>query len=69
MKEQFEEITSMLDKVIGGQDLFAIDTQVSDVERCSTICSNECTPSFGTVNGSKRGSITPSLPIEKAPFI
>lgn len=63
MKEQFEEISLMLDKVVGGQNLFEIDTNTEEKEICSSNCPRECTGGVGTVDGTKKGTIisTPTL--------
>lgn len=58
MAKQIEEISSMLDKVVGGKKLFNIDITLFDTERCTTICNNICEGAVGSVSGSKCGSIT-----------
>lgn len=60
MKEQFEEISEMLDKVVGGQNLFGIDTETEGRESCTTLCFTKCERSVGSVSGSTRGTLGPS---------
>ncbi len=57
MKEQFEEISLMLDKVIGGQNLFAIDTETEEKEICISTCPKVCPNGVGTLDGVKKGTV------------
>ncbi len=59
MKKQFEEISSQLDKIVGGQNLFDIDTMSNDKIVCSNICSETCTNGFGTITGEHKGTKVP----------
>lgn len=63
MENQFEEISSMLDKVVGGKSLFSIDTTLNSVEKCITICTDNCSYGIGTVTGDRTGTIGPDEPI------
>lgn len=55
MDKQFEEISSMLDKVVGGQNLFDINTGVSDDHTCTVTCAEWCPIGTGTLQGAVKG--------------
>jgi hypothetical protein len=61
MKKQFEEISSQLDKVVGGQNLFNIDTQVNNGDlKCLYNCTSCLPGAVGSVKGTISGLETPN---------
>lgn len=59
MKKQFEEISSQLDKIVGGQNLFDIDTQANDTVICKDSCSEICNDGPGSITGFVKGTKYP----------
>lgn len=57
MNKRIEEISTNLDKIVGGQELFNINSSVVDDEHCSEICTTECKNTVGTVKGVKQGIV------------
>lgn len=56
MKKQFEEISSQLDKIVGGQNLFDIDTQANGGDLDCLISCSKCLPgAVGSVKGTISG--------------
>lgn len=67
MKKQFEEISSMLDNVKGGQagsGLFDGTTEPQGTRICSDNCTDDCKEnSIGTSTGTNKGLNFPDKPI------
>lgn len=57
MNKRIEEISTNLDKIVGGQELFNINSSMVDEELCSTFCTTDCQNSVGTTNGTTKGIV------------
>lgn len=60
MKKQFKEVSSMLDKLVGGKtatSLFAVDTANLTDMNCTTFCQDKCSGSIGSHTGQTSGTV------------
>jgi hypothetical protein len=60
IKKQFEEVSNMLDKLVGGKtatSLFAVDTANIADRNCSTFCQDKCSGSIGSYTGQTSGTV------------
>lgn len=64
MKKQFEEVSNMLDKLVGGNtatSLFAVDTANLTDRNCTTFCQDKCSGSVGSHTGQTSGTVIDKL--------